>query len=78
MKVQVCTWKTCKGRFSEYIIKRLEADKEKFSLDSLMLESCPCLGHCEKWPNVSIDWKIENYSEWAKISKIVLEKLKVK
>ena len=43
-----------------------------------MLESCPCMGHCEKWPNVSIDSKVENYAEWAKISKIVLEKLKIK
>lgn len=78
MKVQVCNWKSCKSRFSEYILKRLESDKQKFSLETLNVENCPCMGLCKDWPNISIDWKVENHSEWARISKIVLEKLKVK
>ena len=35
MKIQVCTWKMCKSRFSEYITKRLNADVEKFNLKAL-------------------------------------------
>lgn len=76
MKVQICTWKSCKSRFSEYILKRLESDKEKFHYESLTIETCPCLWSCSEWPNVLIDWKKENYSDPIKISKIISDRLK--
>jgi len=75
MKIQVCTGKMCKSRFSEYIIKRIESDIEKFKIQNISLEACPCLWSCKTWPNVVIDWKIEKYCEWAKISKIILDKI---
>lgn len=75
MKIQVCNWKMCKSRFSEYITKRLNADIAKFKLENIELENCPCLGQCKVWPNVVIDSKIENYSDPAKISKIMFEKI---
>lgn len=74
MKIQVCCWKNCKGRFSEYIIRRLESDKQKYNLESVTIEPSPCMDFCEIWPNVKIDGKVEHRSDPAKISKIMLEK----
>lgn len=74
MKIQVCTGKSCKSRFSEYIIKRVEWDVKKFNLENITLETCPCLGQCKVWPNVIIDGKIENYCDPIKVSKIIAEK----
>lgn len=76
MKIQVCVWKSCKGKFSEYIIKRINWDISKFNLENVSIESCPCLGNCNEWPNVIIDWKKEHYSDPIKISKIMFEKIK--
>lgn len=49
MKVQVCTGKSCKGRFSNYIITRIENDK-KFYKDWKDVEVIEekCMGHCKK------------------------------
>ena len=76
MKIQICTWKTCKSRFSEYILKRLKRDIEKYGFKNILIEEVNCLWFCEKWPNVIVDWKIENYSDPIKISKIVIDKKK--
>ena len=76
MKIQVCTWKKCKSRFSEYILKRLKLDIEKFELKNIILEEWACMGNCSKWPNISVDWKIENYTDPIKDSKIMFEKSK--
>lgn len=73
MKVSVCMWKSCKSKFAEYIIKRLEWDKQKFNLKNLIIEQTSCMGCCSEWPNVVIDWKIEHFAEPAKISKIVFK-----
>ncbi len=78
MKIQVCTWKMCKSRFSEYITKRLNADVEKFNLKNVILETCSCLWECKSWPNVLFDWKIEKYVDPVKASKIMFEKMKSK
>lgn len=76
MKIQICNWKTCKSRFCEYIEKRLNSDIEKFWLDNVILEKTPCMWECSKWPNVVVDSTKYNYSEPAKISKIVMDKKK--
>lgn len=76
MKIQVCNWKSCRSRFSEYILKRINSDIEKFNLWNVTIEYCPCLWQCKAWPNVIIDWKIENYSDPIKVSKNMFEKLK--
>lgn len=78
MKIQVCTWKSCKERFSEYIIKRLQWDIDRFHLDNVILENCACLWDCKQWPNVIIDGKKENFCDPIKISKIMLEKVNIK
>ncbi len=76
MKIQVCTWKMCKSRFSEYIFKRVEGDIQKFALENITLETCPCQWQCKSWPNVIVDGKLENYSDPIKISKIIFDKIK--
>ena len=76
MKVQVCCWKSCKEKFSEYIITRLDNDKEKHDLKNLIIEKWECMWKCEEWPNVRIDWKVENYMWPAKVSDIVFNNIK--
>lgn len=65
----------CKNRFSEYVLKRLSSDKEKFNLQHIEIENCPCLWDCKNWPNVVFDWKKENFCDPAKASKIMFEKI---
>jgi NADH:ubiquinone oxidoreductase subunit E len=74
MKIKVCTWKTCTERFSEYILTRLKNDKERFNLDKLEIEECMCLWQCSKWPNIVVDWEIQNYMNPAKASEFAFNK----
>ena len=74
MKIQVCTWKTCKERFSEYILKRLESDKKFYDLNNVIVESCPCTWNCKDGPNVVFDWDVQNRMWPAKASEIMMEK----
>ena len=76
MKVKVCCGWSCKEKFSEYILTRLENDKKRDNLNSLIIEKWVCMGKCSEWPNVEIDWRIEKYMQPAKVSEIVSEKLK--
>lgn len=76
MKIQVCTWKSCKSRFSEYIIKRIEWDKVRFNLENVNVETCPCQWNCKEWPTVIIDGKKESYCDPLKVSKIMFDKIK--
>lgn len=78
MKISVCSGKMCKSRFSEYILKRINSDIEKFKLEHIITEECPCLWQCKNWPNVVFDWKIENYQDPIKTSKIMFERTKQK
>ena len=71
-KVQVCRWKACKTNFSEYIIKRLQGDKERLGLSHLEIEEAKCMGMCKRWPNVVVDEELMNYSEPAKVSERVI------
>ncbi|MDD5770102.1 MAG: (2Fe-2S) ferredoxin domain-containing protein [Candidatus Gracilibacteria bacterium] len=75
MKIQVCTGKSCKLKFSEYIIKRISQDKEKFNLHNITLETCPCQGRCKEGPIVLVDGKAEIYSDPIKISKMIFDKI---
>lgn len=76
MKIKVCTWKSCKSKFSEYIFDRIERDIVKFNLENISVEKCSCLMDCGMWPNVLIDGKKENFSDPIKISKIIFDKIK--
>lgn len=76
MKIKVCCWSTCKSRFSEYILKRLENDKTKLELENLVIEKISCMWKCEDWPNISINWNIFSKQNPIKTSQLVLKKLK--
>jgi len=76
MKVQVCTGKTCREKFSNYILKRLENDKENFKLDHLIIETCACQKKCEEAPIIIIDGKIEVRMTGIKASKLIMERVK--
>ena len=78
MKIQVCTGKNCKKRFSEYIVERLKNDKNFYKLNSLIIEECPCQNNCKEWPIVVVDGKKEIYMNGIKTSKILVDKVKGK
>lgn len=75
MKVKICTWKSCKEKFSEYIFDRLQNDKEKFDLKNLEIEKTFCMWNCEKSVNIEV-WK-EKFSlqNPIKTSALILKKL---
>lgn len=75
MKVKVCTGDSCKNRFSEYIVERLENDIEFNNFDNLEVEKCTCLWNCYKWPSILIDWKIEEKISPSKASELVMNKI---
>ena len=78
MEIKVCKWKTCSDRFSWYISTRLENDKERLKLKKLEISDCLCLWQCKKWPNIVVNWNVENYVNPAKASDFALNKNKKK
>ena len=76
MKIKICTWKTCKSRFSEYIRQRLENDKIKFDLKNLEIETTTCMWKCETWPNIYINKEIFTNQNPLKTSELILKKYK--
>lgn len=76
MKIQVCNGWSCKSKFSEYIVKRLENDRKKFSYKKLDIEETSCMWKCKYWPNVKLNGgDILNKSEPAKISQLARNEL---
>ncbi len=76
MKIEVCTGKACKSRFSQYITKRLENDIQKFNLEDMEITPCACTGNCKNSPNIIVDGKRHEYMNPLKASQIALEKTK--
>lgn len=76
MKIEVCTGKSCKGRFSEYILTRIKNDIEKYKISGVDCSTCLCTGNCQKWPNVLFDGKREEHMNPAKASKKFLDTIK--
>lgn len=76
MKVQVCTGKSCKDKFSNYIIIRLQNDTKFYDWKNLEVLEKACMWQCKKWPNVKIKNQITNYSSPAKISELVVKHIK--
>ena len=74
MKIQVCMWKACSEKFSEYILTRLDSDKKFYDLDNCIVEKCPCTWNCKVWPTVVIDWHVETHMDPAKASKMMMDK----
>jgi len=77
MKVQVCTWKWCREKFSEYILTRLKNDKEFYWVwDNLIIEEFKCRWDCKHWPNIIIDKNIHTHMTPAKASELVFHNKK--
>lgn len=76
MKVQVCTERSCKSKFSSYIITRLENDIQKFDLKDLKVQESWCMGNCKKSPNVMFDTERQEYMTPVKASKKALDSIK--
>ncbi len=75
MKIQVCSGKSCSERFSEYIIDRLENDVKKFELEDMEVMKSPCMGNCQKWPNIKIESERFEKMNPAKASELLFKKL---
>ncbi len=76
MKVEVCMWNSCKSKFSEYIVKRLQNDAKKFGYKKLEICEWTCMWECRKGPNIKVNnWDIQHRSEPAKVSKTVQNEL---
>ncbi len=77
--IQVCNWKACSGRFSEYIKTRLESDKKFYDLPNVDVVNCPCTGNCKVGPSV-IFWneEVSIYMDPAKASGAMVDMFKKK
>jgi NADH:ubiquinone oxidoreductase subunit E len=75
MKVQVCQGKSCKDRFSKYIITRLENDTKFYQWKNVEVIEEMCMNHCKKWPNIKIKNQVINYTNPAKASELVAKGL---
>ncbi len=74
--IRVCTGKSCKTRFSEYIAARLRADKAKFDKnDTIAIETCPCVGRCSEGPNFFFEKELFTKGNPVKASEVFLRKL---
>ena len=78
MKVQVCTWKSCWGKFSKYILTRLENDIKFYDWKNIEVEESLCMWECKKSPNIMIEREKYNYVNPAKASELILKKLEEK
>ena len=78
MKVQVCMWKWCKERYSEYILARLKNDKDFYNKKNLIIEEFKCMGNCKNWPNILIDKDIHPHMSPTRASEIVFNNKKKK
>lgn len=71
MKIQVCTGKACSERFSEYIVTRVENEKKKYNLKNVDCDTCMCLWHCKKWPNILKNGEVQNYMNPVKVAEMI-------
>ncbi len=74
-KIKVCHGTACQRNFSPYSLERAKNDKDTLGLDHVECEECPCLGKCDKGPNVvvEIDGKkqLHSYVSPVEIGKII-------
>ena len=55
IKIKVCQGNACLRSCSAYTLERAENDKAFLGLHNVEIEGCPCLGKCEKGPNVVVE-----------------------
>lgn len=72
MKVQVCTGKSCRWRYSNYVITRIENDSSFYN-DWKWVEVVEetCMWHCKQGPNIKLKNQIINYCSPTKASEVI-------
>ncbi len=75
IKIKVCQGNACTRSCSAYTLERAQNDKEFLGLHHVEIESCPCLGKCDKGPNVVVEngteKKLHSYVIPVEIGKIL-------
>ncbi len=76
LTVRVCTGRSCSERYSSFIQKRLEGDREFYWYgDDVEIESCMCQWRCKEWPTVSYDNDLHFGQNPVKASEILRKKV---
>ena len=76
INVKVCTGRACSERFSPFIQKRLEADKEFYKYgDGVEIESCLCQWRCKEGPTVVYGNDVHVGQNPVKASEILKKKV---
>jgi len=73
MKISICTWKWCREKFSEYIIKRIKNDIKFYWKDNIIIDTFECMWDCKNWPNIIIDKTIYPNITPAKASELIFK-----
>jgi len=76
MQVQVCSWKSCKGKYSNYITRRLNNDAIFYDSDSIAISEVSCMWECKKAPNIKFKNMVHNYVNPAKASQLIQKNIK--
>ena len=71
MEVQVCSGKSCSGKYSKYITTRLENDIKFYDTKNLKIVEVACMWQCKKAPNIRLKNTIHNWMNPAKASDLI-------
>jgi NADH:ubiquinone oxidoreductase subunit E len=56
INLRVCTGRSCRERFSAYVVARLENDRTKFfPQEDIEIGTCLCRNRCEESPVIETD-----------------------
>jgi len=69
MKLRICCGPRCTDHGSQYIVERAEGEKS-LGVD-VEIETCGCMGHCEKGANVVVNGDMKHNMTSAKMGSII-------
>ena len=77
IQVKICTGRSCSERHSEYIRKRLDADREfyQYKDDELILETCLCQWRCKEGPTLIFGKDVQIWQNPVKASELLRKKI---
>ena len=76
MDIRICTWRSCREKFSHYMIERVKRDKDFYNWkQDISCSESLCLWKCQKWPNISLDGEIHEYMSGVKLSQLIRKKI---
>lgn len=77
INVKICKGRSCTDRWSEYIEKRLIADREfyRYSDEEVAIESCLCQDKCKEWPVVVFNNDVQTHHNPVKSSEMLKKKV---